>query len=91
MQISQLLFGGFFEKLREDEINVLMMAIVSEPRKDSGRYRRLYEKRLKGVLKSADQELENLRVLETIHGVAEVTPRFETKLSAAMLAWRPRV
>ena len=87
MQISQLLFGGFFERLREDEINVLMMAIVSEPRKDSGRFRKLYDNRLKGVLKSADKEIENLRVLETLHGVAEVTPRFETRLSTAMLAW----
>ena len=87
MQIAQLLFGGFFEKLGEDEINVLMMVIVSEPRKDSGRYRKLYDNRLKQILKSADREIENLRVLETLHGVAEVTPRFETKLSTAMLAW----
>ncbi len=87
MQISLLLFGGFFEKLSEDEINVLMMAIVSEPRKDSGRFRKLYDNRLKGILKSADREMENLRVLEALHGVAEVTPRFETKLSTAMLAW----
>ncbi|MDE0506471.1 MAG: hypothetical protein OXI86_20550, partial [Candidatus Poribacteria bacterium] len=67
--------------------NVLMLAIVSEPRKDSGRFRKLYDNRLKGVLKSADKEVENLRVLESLHGVAEVTPRFETKLSTAMLAW----
>lgn len=87
MQISLLLFGGFFEKLYEDEINVLMMAIVSEPRKDSGRYRKLYDNRLKGILKSADREIESLRVLEALHRVAEVTPRIETKLSTAMLAW----
>ena len=87
MPISLLLFGGYFEKLDEDEINVLMMAIVSEPRKDSGRFRKLQDNRLKGVLKSADREIEKLRVLEALHGVAEVTPRFETKLSTAMLAW----
>ena len=87
MQISLLLFGGFFEKLGEDDINVLMMAIVSEPRKDSGHYRKLYDNRLKQVLKSADREIESLRVLEALHRVAEVTPKFETKLSTAMLAW----
>ena len=87
MLISLLLFGGFFEKLDEDAINVLMLAIVSEPRKDSGRFRKLHDNRLKGVLKSADREIENLRDLEALHGVAEVTPRFETKLSTAMLAW----
>ncbi len=87
MQISLLLFGGFFEKLGEDDINVLMMAIVSEPRKDSGRFRKLQDNRLKRLLKSADKEIENLRVLEAFHGVAEITPKFETKLSSAMLAW----
>ena len=62
--------GGFFEKLGEDDINVLMMAIVSEPRKDSGRYRKLQDNRLKRLLKSADNEIENLRVLEAFHEVA---------------------
>ena len=87
MQISQLLFVGFFEKLGTDEINILMMAIVAEQRKDSGRFRKLHDNRLKHILRSADREIESLRAVEALHGVAEITPKFETKLSAVMLAW----
>ena len=44
LQITQLLFSGFFERLTEDEINCLMVAIVSEPRKD-GYFRPLKDER----------------------------------------------
>jgi superfamily II RNA helicase len=87
MQITQLLFKGFFEGLSEDDINVLVMAIVSEPRKDSIFFRKLSDKRLRRLLETADAELDPVRALESDFGVAETTPTLDTKLGAATLAW----
>ena len=87
MQVTQLLFRGFFERLSEDELNVLMMAILCEPRKDWGNYRKLQDKQLKRLLEAADGEIEPVRVLEQQYQVAETMPTLETKLSTAILAW----
>jgi superfamily II RNA helicase len=87
LQISQLLFRGFFEDLNEDEINVLIMAIVCEPRKDVRYYRKLKDKRLRQLLREADAEIDSVQVLETRYQVAEMLPRLETKLSTVILAW----
>ncbi len=87
IQICQLLFEGYFEKLDEDGINLLMMAIVSEQRKDSGSARRLQDNQLRRILKAVEKEIESLRALEVLHGVAEVTQKLETSLTTAMLAW----
>jgi ATP-dependent RNA helicase DOB1 len=82
-----LLFEGYFEKLDEDGINLLMMAIVSEQRKDSGSARRVQDNQLRRILKAVEKEIESLRALEVLHGVAEVTQKIETSLATAMLAW----
>ncbi len=87
MQITQLLFKGFFEGLGENEINVLLLAIMSEPRKDSGHYRKLQDNRLRWLFRAVDKEIEYVRVLEAHHQVAEATPLLETRLSTAILAW----
>ena len=87
MQVTQLLFRGFFEALSEDELNVLAMAIVCEARKDWGHYRKLKDKEIRRVLRAADREIEAVRALEEQYQVAETTPKPETKLSIAMLAW----
>ena len=86
IQVTQLLFKGFFEGLHEDKLNVLAMAIVCEPKKE-GYYRKLHDKRLKRLLREADQEIEHIQVFETHYRVAEMTPKLETRLSTAILAW----
>ena len=87
MQITQLFFKGFFERLNEDEINVLMLAIVSEPRKHSDFYKKLNDRGFKRMLEAAEAEFKPVRKLESRFGVAELTPTLETQLSAVMLAW----
>ncbi len=87
MQVTQLFFKGFFERLNEDEINVLMLAIVSEPRKNSGFYKKLNDKGMNRMLREAEAEFEPVRKFEARYGVAEETPTLETQLSATMLAW----
>ena len=87
MQVTQLLFRGFFEGLSEDEFNALVMAILCEPRKDWGNYRKLKDRRLIRLLKTADREIDSVRILEEQYQVAEITPVMETKLSTAILAW----
>ena len=87
MQVTQLFFKGFFERLSEDEINVLMLAIVSEPRKNSGFYKKLNDKGMRRMLREAEAEFKPVRKFETRYSVAEVTPTLETQLSATMLAW----
>lgn len=86
LQLTQLLFSGFFERLTEDEINCLMAAIVSEPRKD-GYYKRLKNKRLLDALYAVSYEISILQHLEVKHNVAEITPSLELRLCTAMLAW----
>ena len=84
--LTQLLFSGFFERLTEDEINCLMVAIVSEPRKD-GYFKRLKDKRLLDLLHEVSTEISLIQHLEVQHKVTEITPVLELRLCTAMLAW----
>ena len=86
VQLTQLLFSGFFERLTEDEINCLMVAIVSEPRKD-GYFKRLKDERLLEILYAVSSEISYVQHLETKHQVTEITPMLELRLCTAMLAW----
>ena len=84
--LTQLLFSGFFEKLTEDEINCLMVAIVSEPRKD-GYFKPLKDDHLLNILYEVSSEISLIQNLEVQHNVTEVTPLLELRLCTAMLAW----
>ncbi len=86
LQLTQLLFSGFFERLTEDEINCLMVAIISEPRKD-GYFRPLKDERLLEILYTVSSEISFIQYLETDHGVTEITSFLELRLCTAMLAW----
>ena len=86
LQLTQLLFSGFFEKLTEDEINCLMVAIVSEPRKD-GYFKPLKDERLLEILYTVSNEISLIQYLEVEHEVTETTPFLELRLCTAMLAW----
>ena len=86
LELTQLLFSGFFERLTEDEINCLMVAIVSEPRKD-GYFKPLQDKRLLEILYTVSSEISLIQHLEVEHGVTEITPMLELQLCTAMLAW----
>ena len=86
VQLTQLLFNGFFERLTEDEINCLMVAIVSEPRKD-GYFKRLKDERLLDILYAVNSEILFIQQLEDKHKVTEITPMLELRLCTAMLAW----
>ena len=86
VQLTQLLFNGFFERLTEDEINCLMVAIVSEPRKD-GYFKRLKDERLLDILYAVNSEIAFIQQLESKHKVTEITPILELRLCTAMLAW----
>ena len=87
IQLTQLLFKGALEKLSEDELNVLAMAIVCEERKDWGYYRKLDDEKLTRLLRTVDKEVEQIRILEEQYQIDPVTPKLVTKLSTAMLAW----
>ncbi|HIE26756.1 TPA: DEAD/DEAH box helicase [Candidatus Poribacteria bacterium] len=86
MQVTQLLFGGHFEQLNEDFINVLVMAIVHESKPDEY-YQKLKSKNLKRMLIKANEEIERIRNCEIRCKVEELTPVLDDKLSVAMLAW----
>ena len=78
VQLTQLLFSGFFERLTEDEINCLMVAIVSEPRKD-GYFKPLKNERLLEELYAVSSEISFIQYLEGKHKVTEITPMLETQ------------
>ena len=87
IQVTQLLFKGVLENLSEDGLNVLAMAIVCEDRKDWGYYKKLEDKRLRRLLRTAEKEIEAIQTLEEQYQVDTLTPKPVTKLSTAMLAW----
>ncbi len=87
IQVTQLLFKGILEKLSEDELNVLAMAIVCEDRKDWGYYKKLENKKIQRLLRTADKEVKAIQILEEQYQVDPATPKPVTKLSTAMLAW----
>ena len=86
LQLTQLLLSGFFERLTEDEINCLIVAIVTEHRKDSFS-KKLTDDRLLGILEAAWNEIVGIQQVERRFKVAEITPLLEPQLCAAMLAW----
>ena len=86
LQITQLLYSGFFERMTEDEINCLLITIVSEPRKD-GYFKKLKEKKMLSILGDATNEIMHIRKLEDKLNVTELVPFLETRLCTAMLAW----
>lgn len=86
LQLTQLLYNGFFERMTEDEINCLMITIVSEPRKD-GYFKKLKEKKMLSILGAATDEIMYIRKLEDKLNVTELVPYLETRLCTAMLAW----
>ncbi len=86
LQLTQLLLSGFFERLTEDEINCLMVAIVSEPRKD-GYFKPLEDEHLLEVLYAVSSEISLIQYLEVEYGVTEITPMLELRFCTAMLAW----
>ncbi|MCD6506370.1 DEAD/DEAH box helicase [Candidatus Poribacteria bacterium] len=86
MQVTQLFFGGHFERLSEDQINVLIMAIVFESKKDEW-FAKLRDKEIKRMLSKAKSEVEFIRQCELKHNIADLTPQLDDSFSAAMLAW----
>lgn len=86
LQLTQLLFSGLFEQLTEDEINCLMVAIITEPRKD-GYFKPLKEERLLDALYAVNAEISRIQRLEVKHKLTEITPLLEPRLCTAMLAW----
>ena len=86
MQVTQLFFGGHFERLNEDQINVLVMAILFESKKDEW-FTKLKDKGIKRILSKAKSEVEFIRQCELKHNIADLTPQLDDSFSAAMLAW----
>ena len=86
LQLTQLLYSGFFERLNEDEINCLIVAIVSEPRKD-GYYKKIKDKRFLSILGAAWNEILTVQGIENEYNVSDIIPLLEPRLCSAMLAW----
>ena len=86
LQLTQILFSGLFEQLTEDEINCLMVAIITEPRKD-GYFKPLKDERLLEALYAVNAEISSIQRLEIKRKVTEITPLLEFRLCTAMLAW----
>ena len=60
IQVTQLLFKGFFEKLSADELNVLAMAIVCEDRKD---WDTIENSKIKNLKDYCEQQIKKLSQL----------------------------
>ena len=86
IQTTELFFGGYFNELDVDQINVLVMAIVFESRKGDF-YRKLKDKTIRSILRKADKKIEGFISVEGSLGIKESTKPLDPKFSSATYAW----
>jgi len=86
LPVTELVFSGLLERLDPHELNVLVVSLVFESKKDEW-YRRLDDSHLKGILRAAGERVEVIRALEESLGIEPLTPPLDAKLASATWAW----
>ncbi len=86
IQFTELYFEGFFEMLKEEEINVLVSAIVFESRRGAS-YRKQTDSGTARMLRDADELIEKLRNMEKEAGLSSIIKTLDPKLSRAVFEW----
>jgi ATP-dependent RNA helicase DOB1 len=87
LQTTELLFNGFFDRMDEDQVNILAAAIVFESRE-----REWYKAAPKGLLDDvfykADKCIDQLRRRERLFGIKGVRVKLlDSSLTSAVYAW----
>lgn len=86
LQITELLFDGYFQRLDPDLLNVLMMAIVFEA-KPGAWYAEMEDDLATELLTEPSQKAEDIKTREETLGIDTPIKLLDGSLSAATYAW----
>jgi superfamily II RNA helicase len=86
LQVTESLFDGFFHQLDPDWINVLVMAIVFESKKDCW-YREMDKNTLNPIVSGMSQRIKKIMEREKALGIDTPLKELDTNLSTAIYQW----
>ena len=86
LQVAELLFDGYFHRLDPDWINVLIMAIVFESKRDV-RYKKMEKHKLNPIISGPTKRIEKIREREEALGIDTRLKELDVKLSTALYEW----
>jgi superfamily II RNA helicase len=87
LQTTEMLFGGFFDLMDEDQINILAAAIIFESR-ETDWYRPAPQSLLSDVFYRADKYLQQLKQREKLFGIKGIQIKsLDASLTSAIYAW----
>lgn len=86
LQVTELLFGGYFHRLDPDWMNVLIMAIVFESKKDIW-YGKMDKKDIKSIISDPSRIIGKIKAREEDLQIDMPIKDLDTMLSAATYMW----
>ncbi|MBD3182270.1 DEAD/DEAH box helicase [Candidatus Poribacteria bacterium] len=86
LQVTELLFDGYFHRLDPDLMNVLIMAIVFESKRDVW-YSKMPKKIIKPLLSGPDRKISSIRKREGTLGIDTPIKELDGKLSSPLYEW----
>jgi len=86
LQVTELLFDGYFHRLDPDWINVLVMAIVFESKRDV-QYKKMEKHKLNPIISGPTKRIGKIREREEALGIDTRLKELDVKLSTALYEW----
>lgn len=86
LQVTELFFDGYFHRLDQDWINVVIMAIVFESKKDVW-YKKLDKKDIKALFTEPSRKIGRITEREEALQIDSPTRNLDTMLSVATYEW----
>lgn len=86
LQVTELLFDGYFHRMDPDLVNVLIMAIVFESKRDV-RYKKMEKRLINPIISGPSRRMKRIQKREETLGIDMPLKELDTKLSAAVYEW----
>jgi superfamily II RNA helicase len=86
LQVTEMLFDGYFHRLDPNQINVLVMGIVFESKKDVW-YKKLDKNTINPVISGPRKIIQKIKTKEEELGIDTPVKELDTKLSSAIYEW----
>jgi superfamily II RNA helicase len=86
LQVTELLFDEYFHRLDPDWVNVLIMSIVFESKRDVW-YKRMEKGAINPIISGPSRRIKKIRKREEALGIDTPLKELDAKLSAATYEW----
>jgi len=86
LQVTEMLFDGYFHRLDSDLINVLTMAIVFESKRDVW-YKKMGKDKINPIISGPSRKLKMIREKEEALGIDTPLKELDAKLSETVYEW----